>query len=1287
MPELTSNFSIRIPVDPRKFTDVRQAFNDVDRIANLTAGGIINVRGQVVADGVTDANAELQALIDDNPNATLLFEGADFVSDGPLILTDATGRNFQGQIIIRNGRVLFTNDGSATDSDIAMQRGFASYPKVNGVGGDSSGLGDKFLFDYSDGGGVVGPENGASFYAANGTGFRIKGKGKGIVNNRYGILLECCIQVTHDDLWLDDHVNAGIFWAYLGDTARVWYGSAVTPESAYWNDAHRVISPKFTSGTGRCKLAAILDHGSKSEPIRTILNPVSLGHPYFYLGRSHHPTVIGGFTEDDIRGVRILPPNASMGGETNISGVTASQPSGTYARTNFPDGFSLTCRIEDIHFVRCVDYNLDLSGVSQGKGFIGGITFSGLDPAGYHLVMTQPNGLIEDGGCSNITNPGVIPLSISYPGTYLNLSHDLTLSGPLASFTLKSQDGSGSDYKLYNPTGDDFQFAAAGTTFLTIKPTGDLSKLTTGVAGLARSIIEATATSGAVTAASLQLRAYNGASVGVLGALTATSNSWSFGTYVANQLNLTGNGTGGLGLRTSTAPIIIYQGNSDPDFSPEVARFTSGNLGIGTSTVSARLHSVSTTEQFRLGYDAANYVPFTVSVVGDLTIAPSGGDVNLTGTLNTTGRIHALLTTEQGRFSYDANNFAAFTVAASGSLNIAPTGATAANLGLWATSFGTSANKVLAMGNGTAPTTLPSGVIQMWSKDTTAKVSGGTAFTTEGIGSHANLWSHGLAIHNHVAIGDWSDDAAFGDGVDAGINTGFTTSTWLNIRGVFTGDMSATGIEPAVGFTIAKRQGIAVTLKTIATVGLKASDEVYGVRGFIDDWSPTGVTHLGQFIATEGTVIQHELARMEKAFGVKAIYSNESAGNNGDARGVYGLITSSSAGVGTLDFTTAGWFAHIMNGANHIGSGRGVISTLDITVSGALVDVFNHFRASTPVITAGSIVSELVGYECRDQSGIVGVTRSYNFWSKGVNSQNVWEGAMLCGGRPLEADTPPDFGLLQGQSAYGLASTNTTGGDLMLTGGIGKRLFTVLDITLGTVTVTVTVNGTAVTFLSGTDFLYGATTTTAATNLAAAINANSTLNTKVLAVATTNTVYLRRRGLLHTLTIATNQALRISVTSGIEGVIRVPGPGSSTAPALLFSSSAAVPGFYVKNQGSTNQITAVASGGDSAFMVQNLNSGGYSGISFLDNAGAVAVFSGYNNGTGEFRFNNVAGTPSLNFMIGGSSLIKLNATGIGAFGATPVAKPTVTGSRGGNAALASLLTAMANLGWITDSSS
>jgi hypothetical protein len=42
---------------------------------------------------------------------------------------------------------------------------------------------------------------------------------------------------------------------------------------------------------------------------------------------------------------------------------------------------------------------------------------------------------------------------------------------------------------------------------------------------------------------------------------------------------------------------------------------------------------------------------------------------------------------------------------------------------------------------------------------------------------------------------------------------------------------------------------------------------------------------------------------------------------------------------------------------------------------------------------------------------------------------------------------------------------------------------------------------------------------------------------------------------------------------------------------------------------------------------------------------------------------------------------------IGFFGTPKITKPTVTGSKGANAALASLLTALSNLGLLTDSSS
>jgi hypothetical protein len=52
---------------------------------------------------------------------------------------------------------------------------------------------------------------------------------------------------------------------------------------------------------------------------------------------------------------------------------------------------------------------------------------------------------------------------------------------------------------------------------------------------------------------------------------------------------------------------------------------------------------------------------------------------------------------------------------------------------------------------------------------------------------------------------------------------------------------------------------------------------------------------------------------------------------------------------------------------------------------------------------------------------------------------------------------------------------------------------------------------------------------------------------------------------------------------------------------------------------------------------------------------------------------------------GGSLRVAVNSTGLGFFGATPLAQQTITGSRGGNVALANLLTALASHGLIIDS--
>jgi hypothetical protein len=150
---------------------------------------------------------------------------------------------------------------------------------------------------------------------------------------------------------------------------------------------------------------------------------------------------------------------------------------------------------------------------------------------------------------------------------------------------------------------------------------------------------------------------------------------------------------------------------------------------------------------------------------------------------------------------------------------------------------------------------------------------------------------------------------------------------------------------------------------------------------------------------------------------------------------------------------------------------------------------------------------------------------------------------------------------------------------------------------------------------------------------------------------------------------------------------------SDAAPALDVSISPTWSGSHTFN----NTITIPLSAANSTMI--NNSSGTtnalralHVGMTGTDFYLGVASSVGGNLITGSpaysVEFRNDAG---VTFGIGSTKAVSITSGGTEFFGnvgfnsTAPISKPTVSGSRGGNAALASLLTALANYGLITDS--
>lgn len=111
-----------------------------------------------------------------------------------------------------------------------------------------------------------------------------------------------------------------------------------------------------------------------------------------------------------------------------------------------------------------------------------------------------------------------------------------------------------------------------------------------------------------------------------------------------------------------------------------------------------------------------------------------------------------------------------------------------------------------------------------------------------------------------------------------------------------------------------------------------------------------------------------------------------------------------------------------------------------------------------------------------------------------------------------------------------------------------------------------------------------------------------------------------------------------------------------------------------------------AAGGSVAFIANDLYTAGASKVQFNAGGDTVLVLDSSVNPETITLDSDLSNTE---IFIGKSTGLVIKVGGpsasIGFFNATPITKPTVTGSKGGNVALASLLTQLAALGLVTDS--
>lgn len=105
------------------------------------------------------------------------------------------------------------------------------------------------------------------------------------------------------------------------------------------------------------------------------------------------------------------------------------------------------------------------------------------------------------------------------------------------------------------------------------------------------------------------------------------------------------------------------------------------------------------------------------------------------------------------------------------------------------------------------------------------------------------------------------------------------------------------------------------------------------------------------------------------------------------------------------------------------------------------------------------------------------------------------------------------------------------------------------------------------------------------------------------------------------------------------------GVGTTTPSHLLSIGNTGLGFSPYASAGANDALKIIGNNTSSNFGTQNLNPNGYSGVEYIDHNGATSIFTGYKNGTGEFRINNVATDGHINFMTNSTTRVHISNSG------------------------------------------